>query len=102
MLFMIEAHVTYISNKLLLKSEDEFLFCQEREVELQVQQQRQREAQRQAAEEARQKNSGLKWAARAQASPAPAQPVKSLLEIQAEEEKELRKVTFPSRMKKIR
>lgn len=70
-----------------------FLFLlKERENELQVQQQRQREAQRQAAEEARQKNSGLKWAARAQANPAPTQPVKSLLEIQAEEEKELKKV----------
>ena len=60
-------------------------------MELQMQQQRQRDAQRQAAEEARQKNSGLKWAAKAQANPAPA-PVKSLLEIQAEEEKELKKV----------
>lgn len=56
-----------------------------------MQQQRQREAQRQAAEEARQKNSGLKWAAKAQANPSQA-PVKSLLEIQAEEEKELKKV----------
>lgn len=63
----------------------------EREVEQQLQQQRQKEAQRQAAEEARQKSSGLKWAAMAQANPATAQPVKSLLEIQAEEEKELKK-----------
>lgn len=60
-------------------------------MEAQLQQQRQREAQRQAQEEARQKNSGLKWAARAQV-PTPQQPVKSLLEIQAEEEKELKKV----------
>ena len=57
-----------------------------------MQQQRQRDAQRQAAEEARQKNSGLKWAAKAQANPSPA-PVKSLLEIQAEEEKELKKAS---------
>lgn len=62
-------------------------------MEQQMQQQRQREAQRQAAEEARQKNAGLKWAARAQANPAAQQPVKSLLEIQAEEEKELKKVS---------
>lgn len=62
-------------------------------MEQQMQQQRQREAQRQAAEEARQKNAGLKWAARAQANPASQQPVKSLLEIQAEEEKELKKVS---------
>lgn len=62
-------------------------------MEQQMQQQRQRDAQRQAAEDARQKNAGLKWAARAQANPAAQQPVKSLLEIQAEEEKELKKVS---------
>ena len=61
-------------------------------MEQQLQQQRQKEAQRQAVEEARQKSSGLKWAAMAQANPTPVQPVKSLLEIQAEEEKELKKV----------
>lgn len=49
--------------------------------------------QKQIAEEARQKNVGLKWAANSTQAPASSsQPIKSLLEIQAEEEKELKKV----------
>ena len=63
---------------------------------MQKEAQRQKEMAKQAAEEARQKNASLKWAGQ-KSQPqvtTSTQPVKSLLEIQAEEEKELKKVIF--------
>ena len=87
------SRVKFLSLSYLLK---------EREVEAQREAQRQKEAQKQAAEEKKKQEANLKWAARvshnskgnskAVIGQPPQPPVKSLLEIQKEEEKELKKV----------